>query len=217
MNITSNMKPSASEREVAKELLNIGLANSADSFSGTIQEKVLMEKLTFNYRTNPRDFRYPNLRGEEGLVFKSEIKGDIPGVSFLIFDKMAIENIGSHILPPSMKSLPEEELPEMREALLSELDNIVTASMVSQLANYFNSFMYGAVPQMEKLAGRQFQTLLKREGANFRPNVMVSTHFYSVSNPVGPRFVWFFNDDFIRSVKKLTSTKGVYALESVPA
>lgn len=213
MKPTSEMKPTITEREVGMELLNIGLASSADAFSSTIGEKVLINKLKFNYRSNSKHFRFPKLEGKESLVLKSDIKGDIPGISFLVFDALSVDSLGRRALPPSMRDLPDEEIPGMREEMLVELDNILTASVVSQLANYFKTSMYGAVPRKQMMGPVEVESLLKREGRKFRPNVMVSTQFYTATMPVGPSFIWLFQYEFIDAIKKLTSTKGVYALE----
>lgn len=212
MILTAIKKPNRSEREIAMELMNIGLGNGADAFSGTIGGMVLLKPLTFNYRSNPQHFRFPKLTADKSLVLTTEIKGDLPGVSFLVIDSESIDELGDRALPPSMRNLPPEHLPEMRKEMLLELDNIVTAAVVTRLADLLSVNIHGSVPKAEILSGEEMEGFLRKMSAKHRPNVAVTTQFNTPALPKGPRYYWFFKKEFVDSISKLNLDKGVKSL-----
>ncbi|MGI4869838.1 MAG: chemotaxis protein CheC [Janthinobacterium lividum] len=133
------------ERDIIREILNIGLARAADSFAVIAQERVMLEVPSLDLLpsvdiiSRVRDYqaRY--------VAIQSDIRGDFNGSTFMFFSGQHIQRLSRVCL---RMQVPESmELSELQQSLLLEISNIITGALVTQLANILKSNIYGAPPQ----------------------------------------------------------------------
>jgi chemotaxis protein CheY-P-specific phosphatase CheC len=97
--------------------------------------------------------------------------------------------------------IPNSNNTEMREAILLEIDNIVTASVVTKLANALKKKMYAGVPAMEV---KDKDTLQKDILSYLSEDTieMTSTTLLQAENlSISPTFIWIFAQDFITATE----------------
>ncbi|KUG07845.1 chemotaxis protein CheC [Solirubrum puertoriconensis] len=136
------------ERDIIREILNIGLARAADSFAAIAQEKVLLEVPSLEL-VRPRDIlKMVNKYQAQHVVVQSDIKGDFNGTTLMFFSGQHVQRL-SHVC---LRQTIEEtlNLNEMQESLLLEISNIITGALVTQLANILKAKIYGAPPRAPK-------------------------------------------------------------------
>ena len=94
--------------------------------------------------------------------------GDINGESFLIFSE---EEIGlHHKKSASLKIFGPMRLKskqKMRGEFINEIDNILSSSVITEIANELDVFLYGGVPQPQLLDGKELNNFLKLEASAF--------------------------------------------------
>ncbi|MDX5423481.1 MAG: chemotaxis protein CheC [Hymenobacteraceae bacterium] len=136
------------ERDIIKEILNIGLARAADSFAIIAKDKVLLKV---------PDIQLIEVKDLLGLVAKyedthvivqSDIKGDFNGATLMLFSDDHVARLSEVCL--GMLEVQEGELSVMQESLLLEISNIITGAMVTQLANILKAHIYGSPPKIPK-------------------------------------------------------------------
>lgn len=133
------------EKDILKEIINIGVARAADSFAVIANEKVLLrvpqvEVIEIYQATKLAD----NLAGYKWVV-QSDITGDIVGKTFMFLSA----DHQMHLIEICLKKSKEEVEnagDEMIESLFMEISNILTGSMVTQLANLLSLRLYGSPP-----------------------------------------------------------------------
>jgi len=132
------------ERDVVREILNIGLARAADSFAVIAQEKVLLEVPSLDLVPGSgmqelvREFQRTN------VAIQSDIRGDFNGTTLMFFSGLHIQRLSRVCLRMNVPA--SIEVGEMQESLLLEISNIITGALVTQLANILKARIYGAPP-----------------------------------------------------------------------
>jgi len=149
-NQTSMMEPHISdlERDIIKEILNIGLARAADSFAAIAKDKVLLRVPDIEL-VEVKDLlqlvaRYEN----EHTIIQSDIRGEFNGSTLMLFSDDHIARLSEICL--SMLDVHKGELSVMQESLLLEISNIITGALVTQLANILKADIYGSPPKLPK-------------------------------------------------------------------
>ena len=132
------------ERDIIREILNIGLARAADSFAVIAQERVMLEVPALDLVpgidiiAKVRDYQ------ERYAAIQSDIRGDFNGSTFMFFSGQHVQRLSRVCL---RMQVPESlQLNELQQSLLLEISNIITGALVTQLANILKANIYGAPP-----------------------------------------------------------------------
>lgn len=132
------------ERDIIREILNIGLARAADSFAVIAQERVLLEVPNIDLLDSDdilvrvRDYQAKH------VPIQSDIRGDFNGTTLMFFSGQHIQRLSRVCL--RMQTQESLEVNELQESLLLEISNIITGALVTQLANILKANIYGAPP-----------------------------------------------------------------------
>ncbi len=134
------------ERDIIREILNIGLARAADSFAVIAQERVMLE--VPNLDLLPSSDIIGRVRDYQAryAAIQSDIRGDFNGSTFMFFSGQHIQRLSRVCL--RMQVPDTLDLNELQESLLLEISNIITGALVTQLANILKANIYGAPPQV---------------------------------------------------------------------
>ena len=132
------------ERDIIREILNIGLARAADSFAIIAKERVLLEVPNIDLlmgddiRHRVRDYQ------SRHVAIQSDIRGDFNGTTLMFFSGQHVQRLSRVCL--RMQTDESLEVNELQESLLLEISNIITGALVTQLANILKANIYGAPP-----------------------------------------------------------------------
>lgn len=194
------------ELDITKEIISIGIAKAADSFSFFIKGKVMINlmDLKVNFKKYfPLSRKYPTGRN---YLLTTVIKGELKGESYLLFNEQEAESIVDANLPDSIKNNPEEKA-KMTEAFLLEIDNIITASVITQFSNIFQRKIYGDVPSLNILAGNEINQFLSANHNKDLNVIYFNARFITENTEINPEFIWLMDDTFFEEVKKLLSNE----------
>ncbi len=132
------------ERDIIREILNIGLARAADSFAIIAQERVLLEVPSLDLLSGQDITERVRDLQKRHVAIQSDIRGDFNGSTFMFFSGQHVQRLSRVCLRMSVdESL---HLTELQESLLLEISNIITGALVTQLANILKANIYGAPP-----------------------------------------------------------------------
>ncbi|SHK53089.1 chemotaxis protein CheC [Hymenobacter psychrotolerans] len=132
------------ERDVVREILNIGLARAADSFAAIAQEKVLLEVPSLDLMPGNGILEMVREIQQANVAIQSDIRGDFNGTTLMFFSGQHIQRLSRVCLRMSVPA--SIAIDEMQESLLLEISNIITGALVTQLANILKAKIYGAPP-----------------------------------------------------------------------
>ena len=150
INTTTMMDPHVTEleRDIIKEILNIGLARAADSFAVIAKDKVLLKVPDIQLIEVKELISLVAKYEDTHVIIQSDIKGDFNGATLMLFSDEHIAQLSEVCL--SMLDVRKGELSVMQESLLLEISNIITGALVTQLANILKSNIYGSPPKPPK-------------------------------------------------------------------
>lgn len=132
------------EKDIIKEILNIGLARAADSFATVARDQVLL-KVPDLQLIQLQDLvqMVQKYQGSHTLI-QSDIKGDFNGTTLMLFSAEHIDKLTEVCLGDNFRF--DGFLSEMQQSLLLEISNIITGALVTQLANILKTNLYGSPP-----------------------------------------------------------------------
>lgn len=188
------------ELDLAAEIINIGLAKAADSLSFFTRNKVLIrsQDLHINKFNDEELFSKDS---EPLTLLATEIRGNMKGYCYLVFDHKEVDKMNAISLPKNVLEDPEQ-LKEMSKAVLMEMDNIVTAAVVTQFSNLFELDMHGYVPQHMNGSKADALAYIKQHAHEGDFFLHFNTPLYSESEEdISPEFVWCLDSSFVSAVK----------------
>ncbi|MFL5765027.1 MAG: hypothetical protein ACJ77K_13870 [Bacteroidia bacterium] len=125
------------------DMVQKGLNRSCASLAFFLKEDVELEVLSLlPYRT---ENVVPSDMFSKEIVLYSEIIGQLKGISYFKIDKKEAELLFRKNFPIAEGTTPNKAL---FDGFLLELDNIITASVVTEFANSLKVSAYGGVPHI---------------------------------------------------------------------
>lgn len=132
------------ERDIIREILNIGLARAADSFAVIAQERVMLEVPNLDLLPSTDIIARVREYQARYVSIQSDIRGDFNGSTFMFFSGQHVQRLSRVCL--RLQVADSLQLNELQESLLLEISNIITGALVTQLANILKANIYGAPP-----------------------------------------------------------------------
>ena len=198
---------SSYEMDITKELIHIALSNAADAFSKLAKERVLIKGYDLKILDKEDYYRIMEKEQHQQLyVLTTNIKGKLDGKSFLLIDQQDAKKIFK-VFSPSHEQVSPEGLSEFQQGILLELDNILTAAMVTQLSNILDLFTYGDVPKLDFFSQSQIKEYFKESIENFDFVLNIDARFQSFDTNMSPSFIWFFKSELLLAVQNLIKEK----------
>ena len=119
-------------------------------------------------------------------VLTTEVKGSLQGKSYLLLNNDEAMWVINRM--KVQRSAPAESLTGLQKAALLELDNILSAAAITQIANQLDIFCYGDVPGLQKMNAAQLRSLLTDAERQYPFSVQASYH--STDNQLQTAFIW---------------------------
>lgn len=186
------------ELNFANRLMSLALANAAASFSLMANIEIRLQSAEIQLKPIEEDIK-PSFSDEEKLsVLVSQVIGDMPAHSYLIFRPVDTTKLAVLCLPPSM-----QDNEEMQQALQIEIANILTASVVTQLSNFFKVRIFGYVPNFLALTKKEIGQTIEKEMDREAISFFLKTNFIAPNLQIQPDFIWTFNQVFVDMVKNM--------------
>lgn len=189
------------EKDIIKEILNIGLARAADSFAAIAKDKVLLKVPDIKLIEVKELLELVSKYEDTHVIIQSDIKGDFNGATLMLFSDDHIVRLSEVCL--AMLDVQKGELSVMQESLLLEISNIITGALVTQMANILKANIYGSPPKAPKghIADSLKDILVQHP--LFQPLVFtVITQFTHNSRSVElPLLLFFDSKTFIRIIE----------------
>ena len=195
------------EIDVAKEIINIGLGKAADSMAFFTREKVFIRSLDLQVR-ELEDLDSLCLKEDQGelYVLTTTIEGELTGVCYLIFSEDEVHKLFQISLPESIR-IDKEKTKVMGEAILLEMDNIITASVITQFANFFKLSMQGSVPTLTKTIASGLEQIVKSTNRTAKYYLYFKSEFNTGDLDINPEFVWLLDDKYLEGVKNFVKNE----------
>jgi chemotaxis protein CheC len=193
------------ERDIIREILNIGLARAADSFAVIAQEKVLLEVPNLNIVSGSTILEKVSELQQQHVIIQSDIRGDFNGTTLMFFSGQHVQRLSRVCL--RMNTSDSIHIDEMQESLLLEISNIITGALVTQLANILKASIYGAPPVHPNGDMTKALQILMSDRPMVQPLIFsVITQFSDKANSVELPLMIFFDRDTFEKILDIIRT-----------
>jgi len=184
----------------AKSIINQGLSKAAESLSFFMKEEIHFNELSFSINKIDKGIDFTSKFGTNIHLLITNVIGELKGVCCLIFSEEEADKLRHTALPKEIIENPAL-MAEMSDAIMLEVDNIISASVITQFSNILNHKIYGGVPELKKLSTEELNDYIH---SNFMQDLYIinfKTQFASSQINFNPEFVWLFDNTFMNSVK----------------
>ncbi|MCE3226862.1 MAG: hypothetical protein K0S32_1413 [Bacteroidetes bacterium] len=199
-------KLNAKELNAAKSIINIGLNKAATSLSFFMKEEIKINglDLRFNRFENQSDFTGKYGNNIHFLV--TEVIGELKGICCLIFSEEEADHLRTVALPQEIRD-NTQLMAEMSDAIMLEVDNIISASVITEFSNILGHKIYGGVPHLKKFSLSEMEEFVRNNYEKEMYIMNFKSHFASSKLDFKPDFVWMFDNSFLDSVKDFSSSQ----------
>ncbi len=188
----------------AEEIIAAGLKKAAESLSFFMKEKIRLQETDFTI--SDKFNGETSVDAQAAYVLSTELRGSLKGVCYLVFTEEESNELCRVALPPQIFN-DNKKLDGMKEPLLLEIDNILSASVITQLANELQAKVYGDVPVMHKMNSSELSALISKQLLPDKLIMGFQTEFISTKTHFHPSFFWILEPDFMQSVQNSLLTQ----------
>lgn len=168
-----------------KDIFYTAFQKAANAFSLFTGVSVKFEWMNFKNVTNHLSL---DSNAQNYFVLLSELKEDIKGKCYLTFSEKDANCLFKLCLQGNQSTSKA-----MQEALLLELDNILTASVVSVLSDKLNLHAYAYVPKLIISKPENFYQMLATDEQNHHLVFKIKAVFTVHNHDINTDFYWLFN------------------------
>jgi chemotaxis protein CheY-P-specific phosphatase CheC len=189
------------EETVAKEIISAGLVKAAESLTFFMNETITLKDFEEDKLINQPPLELGKKEEQNILLLTTKVIGDLKGVCCLIFSEEEANHLRQAALPPEILESPEM-MAEMSDGIMLEVDNIISASVITQFSNLLKVKIHGGVPDLKRVNYKEMESIIQEDIHNELYLISFKTSFESAKVAFNPEFVWLFDNAFIDSIKE---------------
>jgi len=189
------------EEDVAKEIISAGLVKAAESLTFFMNETITLKDFEEDKLIEQPPLELGKKEEASILLLTTKVIGDLKGVCCLIFSEEEADHLRQAALPPEILESPEM-MAEMSDGIMLEVDNIISASVITQFSNLLKVKIHGGVPDLKRVNYKEMESIIQEDINNELYLISFKTSFESAKVAFNPEFVWLFDNAFIESIKE---------------
>lgn len=189
--------------QILTEAFESGYSNAANSLSLMINDKVCYEK---HYQAshlvdslNLADI-YPQLQDqkESFMLITTEVFGDVFGKSYLFLSHHDFETLTRNI------GQSKDPRINFHHEFLKEVDNILSAAVITRLSNKLNVKIYGDIPMWIGPVQNDVIDMISSDFQDRTAEIYVNTIVFTLDKTpqVKPLFIWIMDSRVISGIEE---------------
>lgn len=179
------------------ELAEASLKRAAESFGFMIKEEVTVSEISIQ-NIEP-DGKWGDLVADSMYLLTTEMIGDMKGKSYLLFDKEIANQV--FYLCTGLK-VGDTSLTV--DVVLKEIDNILSASMISEIADKLKVTIYGDVPYCYDYTKDQIKTTVNNDLKNYHVDseqYLINCNLNTSKSNLVVHFFWVLSGDMVKKLE----------------
>lgn len=197
--------PDRKKRAISDDLksaFDLGYANASSSLRTLKKDKVSYNNFHQGFYKLDAGYRFDQdlfSRKESAILITTEIFGDLSGKSYLLISDKEFDSLTHQIQESTNPGI------NLKEEFVKELDNILSASVITELSNELNLKAYGDVPILIGKMGGPIEDIIYDDFGQTGEELYVTSIYFSFEREpsINPRFIWVLN---LESLKDPTNS-----------
>jgi len=200
-----------SEKKIAEKLIIQGFERAAQSFTSFARQEVSIEMADVDVSKEwAGNDALSKLKGELTLI-TTEMIGGLSGKSYLVFTREECDMLFQNAFP----NHENNNRAMLEDAFLKELDNILSASVITGFSDFLEVEVYGDVPELHRGDAREIAQLVQQNFSGAKPHkdsifLIANTKFiFNDILQLRPKFFWKLSEDFISLIRRIDESTQV--------
>lgn len=175
-----------------RSAFNTGYANATASLRALTKDKVYFNNFYFGfYKADAVLLANQSLfsRNDTSLLITTDVFGDLSGKSYLLISEKEFDTL--------TREIRQSEDPEIDLKLeyAKELDNILSASVITALSNELHLRIYGDIPVVVGKVSGNMDDIIQEDFSGYPDEVYVTAVYFSFEDKpaLTPFFIWVVN------------------------
>lgn len=192
------------EDPVVKDILEKGMEKSARSLGVMINCEIGVKDMQIKQAD---EYAIDMIFGKEGkeddvLILKTELVGPVGGINYMFLSKSDVQAIKQSTFTDEIS---EEDSTQLTIEFLKEIENVLAAATITEIANRFQIDMFGDVPKIQAVLSTEVDNVVKAEVSALLPKLQLKCNFSIDNIGISPDVIWMFNDAFIQRAGSISS------------
>ncbi|MCP4457407.1 MAG: hypothetical protein GY816_05180 [Cytophagales bacterium] len=188
------------EQSLATGMIKEGLRKASTALASILNSPISIKKIDFGVDSMSK-FNVADSKSYD--LLRTELIGEIQGVCHLIFTQEEIRRIIDTCLPKELYTGAPSELELMELEFITEIDNMVSATIISQFSNILDVEMFGNVPSLHTIKSNEVKEYLEAESNKYNSTLHFKSIFQGEELEVSPHFTWMVQDEFVTKIKDM--------------
>lgn len=188
-----------SEMKVATKLIFDGLSMAKSSMEMILQSPISIGQIDYINADLDVD-RFGGSEQDVHLI-KTELLGELKGTSHLIFSESEVNKLYEACLPEKVAKDTSKESTIMKLGFLTEIDNMVSAAVITEFSNFLGLEIYGNVPSLKVMKATELNDFIVKDSSELEAIIHFKAVFHSEELSIDPSFVWVFHKKFLDKIK----------------
>lgn len=174
----------------ARALIQSGYNNAANSFKTLVNQNVSISNEKIEFVDDPQVVKKAILKEDNQTILITELIGQLDGESYLVFNPQEKEQICDMCRAMFGNNNAIDD-----DTILKEVDNIISAAVVTEFSNQLNIRIFGDVPKLSTDMDDIIEGLI---GEGNKYIILTDAHFIFENNvEVTPQFIWKLDEAFL--------------------
>lgn len=183
------------------DLIKAGYAHAAQAFSALVHQPVsfVVTSCAILKAGGVNAISYPS---DDATLVLTDIIGEKGGRSYLLLSELECNALQDLCIPATD---PARQRADLQEALLMEIDNILSAAMITKFSEALGIRIFGGIPQLISLPAEALRESIEADFAREEEDycLVTSARFtLETTMAVQPQFFWRLSPGFLRHVEK---------------
>lgn len=192
-----------SSKQILTEAFEAGYSNAANSLSLMVNDKVCYET---GYQASHQTGLLNNLsiyphdqdQHESLILLTTEIFGDVFGKSYLFLSQSDYDSLTQNI------GQSKDPKINFHHEFLKEVDNILSAAVITKLSNKLKTKMYGDIPMWIGPVHGDVAEIISSDFQDRTEEIYVNTIFFKFDKAplVKPLFIWIMDSKVVMGLEE---------------
>ena len=180
-----------------RKAFDSGYAHAAASLSMMTQEKIQGNSFLSGTRDMDEAEFLSVRRNGPCVLLTTEIFGDITGKSYLFLSQADVAAFTAKIYGPSAMN------DALREEYLKEVDNILSAAVITKLSNELGLKLFGDIPILAGNTGCNANEIIRDDFSEIAESIYINAATFAFEGHpnVTPCFIWVIDSSIVSSGK----------------
>jgi chemotaxis protein CheY-P-specific phosphatase CheC len=194
------MQLNTNERKIAQIIIKLGLDEAAKSLQFFTMAETRQELDGELSTTGSVSSAILARKTQPIFLLTTKLEGELRGIAYLLFTQEEVDALMR--IRYADQLWDQAKFQRKRDGLILEIDNIITASVMSQFANHFGYNTYGGTPRLDIISNQQLAETIEQGIRNNEFTLEFNAKLVSEGVNINANFVWFLDKSFIEGIKK---------------